>query len=270
MGSGCPSTAEPRVLASCHRQLRGSPDHVSALSSPGTRPGIRPVISWRGRSSCRGFLSPFGRRDWLFGHPVPAKELGLPRGRLTRPDGAGPRRGFRVSHARAAIGVGALSTPGTTVLTLTGVAHRPAFAVSQRLSPCTPPQPSIHAGLRLTKHQPRVQTISPVRSSPRLWLPDETGTLGLEPRASHPALTSHARRGGDRSSSTDLNQRSTSPSTQSLQSCVDPSMRATSRRTRRSGTLARVPRRSAWTRPMRRSKARPRVRRTRSKIPRPQ
>jgi len=27
-----------------HRRLRGSPDHVSALSSPGTRPGIRPVI----------------------------------------------------------------------------------------------------------------------------------------------------------------------------------------------------------------------------------
>ena len=47
----------------------------------------------------------------------------------------GPRRGFRVSHARAAIGVGALSTPGTTVLALTGVAHRPAPAASQRRVP---------------------------------------------------------------------------------------------------------------------------------------
>ena len=47
----------------------------------------------------------------------------------------GPRRGFRVSHARAAIGVGALSTPGTTVLALTGVAHRPALAASQRRVP---------------------------------------------------------------------------------------------------------------------------------------
>jgi hypothetical protein len=42
---------------------------------------------------------------------------------------------FRVSHARAAIGVGALSTPGTTVLTLTGVAHRPAPVASQRRVP---------------------------------------------------------------------------------------------------------------------------------------
>ena len=47
----------------------------------------------------------------------------------------GPRRGFRVSHARAAIGVGALSTPGTTVLALTGVAHQPALAASQRRVP---------------------------------------------------------------------------------------------------------------------------------------
>ena len=30
-----------------------------------------------------GFLSPFGRRRSLLGHPVPAKELGLPYGRLT-------------------------------------------------------------------------------------------------------------------------------------------------------------------------------------------
>ena len=50
-------------------------------------------------------------------------------------DGLDLGRGFRVSHARAAIGVGALSTPGTTVLALTGVAHRPALAASQRRVP---------------------------------------------------------------------------------------------------------------------------------------
>ncbi len=82
-----------------------------------------------------GCLSPFGCRRWLLGHPVPAEGLGSPCGRLTRPQWAGPRRGFRVSHARAAVGVGALSTPGTTVLLLTGVAHRPAPAVSQRRVP---------------------------------------------------------------------------------------------------------------------------------------
>ena len=41
--------------------------------------------------------------------------------------------------------------------------------------PYAPLQHLIYAGLRMTKHQPRVQRISPVRSSPRLWPPDETG-----------------------------------------------------------------------------------------------
>jgi hypothetical protein len=76
--------------------------------------------------------------------------------------------------------------------------------------PSTPPQHPIHARLPVTKHQPRVHTNSPVRSSPRPWLPDGTGTPSAFPRASHPAITHGARRGGDRSPSTDLNQRSTS------------------------------------------------------------
>ena len=45
-------------------------------------------------------------------------------------------------------------------------------------SPCTPPQPSIDARLCFTRHQPGVHTSSPVRSSPRLTLPDGTGALG--------------------------------------------------------------------------------------------
>jgi len=139
---------------------------------------------------------------------------------------AGPRRGFRVSHARAAIGVGALSTPGTTVLILTAVALRPASVASQRRVP--KPRHNHHpCGALLDEASPRVHTNSPVRSSLRLWLPDETGALGLYRRASHPALTSHARRGGDRSSSTDLNQRSTSSSTEAsnhalISQCVRP------------------------------------------------
>jgi hypothetical protein len=52
---------------------------------------------------------------------------------------SGPRRGFRVPHARAATGVGALCAPGTTVLIPAGATSRPASAASQRTSPCTPP-----------------------------------------------------------------------------------------------------------------------------------
>ena len=127
------------LVGSCRCRLSvGSPDHVSALSRPGTRPGIRPVIhddqleglvllSWFPAAfpppafGLLVILSPPG--SWAF------LTVGLPA------QWAGPRRGFRVSHARAAIGVGALSTPGTVVLILTAVALRPASAASQPLGP---------------------------------------------------------------------------------------------------------------------------------------
>jgi hypothetical protein len=116
----------------------GSPDHVSALSRPGTRPGIRPIIHDDQRrglallvavSRC---LSAAGIGFLVILCPPGSWALltvGLPAHR------AGPGRGFRVSHARAVIGVGALSTPGTTVLILTAVALRPASVASQQQSP---------------------------------------------------------------------------------------------------------------------------------------
>jgi hypothetical protein len=81
----------------------GSPDRVSALSRPGTRPGIRPVVR-DGRleeaATRRGFPLPFDCRRSLLGHPMPAEELGPPCGRLTGQDLLpGPRRGYRVPHA---------------------------------------------------------------------------------------------------------------------------------------------------------------------------
>ena len=136
--------------------VTGSPDRVSALSGPGTRPGIRPVIRHgqrRGQPSCPGFLLPFGHRHSLLGHPVPARDLGLPHGRLTGHHLApGPGRGFHVSHLRDTTGVGALSTPGTAVLLPARCRARPAPAASQRPVPaprtCIPP-----AGLLFTRHQ---------------------------------------------------------------------------------------------------------------------
>jgi hypothetical protein len=88
-----------------HFVVKAHPPHVSPLSRPGTRPGIRPVIrrasGWRtGPASC-AFLLPFSRRHWLLGRPVPAKDLGLPYGRLTTApqERRGPGRGFHVPHA---------------------------------------------------------------------------------------------------------------------------------------------------------------------------
>jgi hypothetical protein len=72
----------------------GSPDRVSALSGPGTRPGIRPVIR-DGRPEGPAIVSRFPvafrlPAFVLLGHPIPAGELGLPYGWLTGPDRPDP------------------------------------------------------------------------------------------------------------------------------------------------------------------------------------
>ena len=65
---------------------KAHPPHVSLLSQPGTRPGIRPVIrrapGWRTGANAPAFPLPFGRRHSLPGRPVPARESGFPYGRL--------------------------------------------------------------------------------------------------------------------------------------------------------------------------------------------
>ena len=50
----------------------------------------------------------------------------------------------------------------------------------------------------------RVHSRSPVRSSPGLWSPDGTGTLGRHTDASHPAVTRDARQGRRQALSTGL------------------------------------------------------------------
>jgi len=159
----------------------------------------------------------------------PAGELSSPHGRPTEPTGSGPRRGFRVSHARATTGVGAPSTPRTTVLTLTGVAHRPASAASQRR--VLAPRHNLHSCGTL-HHEASTRGshkfARPIFPSP--VAPGWNGRPWASPRASHPAITRSARRGGDRPSSTSLKH--ALRHRPSLQSCVFTQMRATSRRTR--------------------------------------
>jgi hypothetical protein len=83
-----------------------------------TRARIRPVIrddQLEGLAFLSRFPGAFRPRRSLLGHPIPAGGLGLPCGRLTG-RAAGPRRGYRVPHARAATGEGAPYTPRTAVL----------------------------------------------------------------------------------------------------------------------------------------------------------
>jgi hypothetical protein len=94
---------------------KGHPAHVSSLSGPGTRPGMRPVIR-RPPAGGTGliasvFLLPFGRRRSLLGRPVPARTSALlPTGRRSFPPDRDGVTTFRTFETRP--DSGASSTPG--------------------------------------------------------------------------------------------------------------------------------------------------------------
>jgi len=123
-----------------HRRLRGSPDHVSSLSRPGTRPGIRPVIhddQLEALALLPWLPAAFRLPAFAFWSSCARRGVELSLRSADRPSRGtrGPRRGFHVSHAQAATGVGALYIPGTTVLIQTDHDHRPAPVASQRPVP---------------------------------------------------------------------------------------------------------------------------------------
>jgi len=90
----------------------------------------------------------------LSGHPVPARELDLPHGRLTgrdqRPDPDGVPTFRTTRYDRG----GCLLDPGDSGALPARCRARPAPAASQRPVPSTPhPHPT--AGLLITRHQRR-------------------------------------------------------------------------------------------------------------------
>ena len=97
------------------------PPHVSALSRPGTRPGIRPVMPRPRRSTGQdgaGFPLPFGCRPWLLEASCPARGFRPSYDRPTAPADSADPSGvsmFRTRETR--LGPGALFTPGTAVPT---------------------------------------------------------------------------------------------------------------------------------------------------------
>jgi hypothetical protein len=125
----------------------------------------------------------------------PAEGLGLPCGRLTGPDCAGPQRGCHVPHVRVATGVGALYTPGTVVLTRPVPLPRSPPAASQRQCPCTPARlPSPEASDN--EASSKVYLRSPVRSSPACGARMERAPLGLHPELrTSPSPATHVREG---------------------------------------------------------------------------
>ncbi len=180
----------------------GSPDRVSTLSGPGTRPGIRPVIhtppaggpAHRCMVSCR--LSATGIRFSVIRFPPGDWALltvGLPRQRRCRdPDGV---TAFRTHELRSgwapSVPRGRWCSPRPRRLT----AGRLPLRNGQSLHPA---QALHHAGLRITRHQRGFKQFArPIFPSP-VATRMEQAALGLEPRASHPAdqePTTHAEEG---------------------------------------------------------------------------
>jgi hypothetical protein len=113
-------------------------------------------------------------------------------------DGPGPCRGFHVPHASDTAGIGCPLYPGDGGVHTDVVHQRPPPAASQRLGPCLPgmttrPGQSLSRGIskdsRSVTHPAFPWPVTPGRSrSPWAF-----------PWASHPAVTSHARHGRDRS-----------------------------------------------------------------------
>jgi hypothetical protein len=187
----------PRVRTS-PRPCRGAHlTRVSALSGPGTRPVSGQLsgtagggASHRGPGSCCLSATGLG----LSGHPVPARELGLPHGRLTRHNAPGPGRGFHVPHQRATTGMGASSTPGTAVLSWPDAVpgQRLPLPSGQSLPPRTH-NPS--RGSAITGHQRRFTRFTrPACPSP--VIPGWDGNPRAFPCAPRPAVTGSARQGG--------------------------------------------------------------------------
>ena len=71
----CPSVPEVTCVGPSKAHLPTS----ATLTGPAHKSGIRPVIhrrtTWRGSHLASGFLSPFGNRHLLLGHPIPAKGI---------------------------------------------------------------------------------------------------------------------------------------------------------------------------------------------------
>jgi len=184
--------------------LRGSPDHVSSF-----RAGPRGSVSGRllhdhqqegADQHDRGLPLRFGRRRWLLGHPVPPRSsafltVGLPARRLD-PDGVSTFRTLKTRPAWApSIARGRWCSPRPTTIDGLRLAHLNAVSLHRATA-------SITARLCLTSHQRGFKRFArPVFPSPVTggWIASPSAF----PRASHPAITRSARRGGDGSSSTD-------------------------------------------------------------------
>ncbi len=209
---------------SVHLFFTGSPDPRQLPFGPGSTPvsdqlcGNDPAEEPDG--AIAGFPSPFGvsaLASWVILRSLGScafLTVGLPTESI-----AGPQRGCHVAHEQDSTGQGAPFTPGTVVRSQPATTLRPAPAASQRPVPTAPlthpiggghlheASSGVHSHSPITPRRPDAapgpgSVIASRRSSPRPQPRMEREPLRLVPRASHPAVTRDARRGGDRPSRT--------------------------------------------------------------------
>jgi hypothetical protein len=161
-GSSKPVGVDGRVVVR-RRAASLGPFTAEAASNLSLGSDSSSTLSWARKGADAGQVSPIG----LSGHPVPARELGLPHGRLTGRDmRARTRTGFARSALRDTTGVGALSTPGTAVLS------RPDAVPGRRLplpsDQSLHPAPASHQRGSVLRGINEGSRDSPVRPAPRL------------------------------------------------------------------------------------------------------
>ncbi len=145
------------------------------------------------------FLSPFGYRHSLLGHPLPAAELGLPYGRLTGPRYQGPDDdGVATFHTHEMRSGWVPSKPRGRRCPH-GRLHIFGRHLPHRNGKVPGPQYRFHRlGLCMTRHHRGFTCVHPSDLPPACDPRMEQESLGVFPRASHPAVTGSACRGGDR------------------------------------------------------------------------
>jgi len=231
----------PSVPASSPSSLsRAHLTRVSALSGPGISPVSGQLSKTAGGGAshhCPGFLLPFGCRHWLVGSSCSRSGTGPSLRSAYRARYARTRTGFPRSALRDTTGVGALSTPGTAVLS------RPDAVPGRRL-PLSSGQ-SLHPaatshlrGLRFTRHQRRFTRFTrPACPSP-VTTRMGRAALGLSPVLRTPPLpATHDRAGPGVSTRPELRDRHNRPSNPRVHS-----LSATSCRNGSNGRLGAVAR----------------------------
>jgi hypothetical protein len=198
--------------------VTGSPDRVSALSSPGTRPGIRPVIRHGQRRASHTSRFPAAFRPPAFASRSPCSRPGTgpsSRSAYRAPPGARTRTGFpRFTPARYDRGgcplyPGDGGAPPGRMPCPAGACRFPAA------SPCTP-QPHPTSGAPQLRGINGGSRDSPVRSAPHLWPPGWDGRpLGLSlcsaPRRYRRRTTGRGRAASTRPELRDRHSRSSNP-----------------------------------------------------------